>query len=113
MFLAQTKSTTELPGRSTEQAYLRRRPGAEVGKLILRSGGSTFLPWHPAAAAVAPWSASLAPKNAPGAGGSRRGKRETMRAPTNLCFAFEEAEPYVSRTGSRRLLDNFSPKGQV
>lgn len=88
-------------------------PSQAAGKLILRSGGSTFLPRHPAAAAVAPWSASLAPKNAPGVGGSRRGKRETMRAPTNLCFAFEEAEPYVSRMGSRRLLDEFSPKGQV
>ena len=37
-----------------------RRLGAEGGKLILRRGGSTFLPRHPAAAAVAPWSTLLA-----------------------------------------------------
>lgn len=37
-----------------------RQPGAKGGKLILKRGGSTFLPQNPTAAAVTPWSTPLA-----------------------------------------------------
>lgn len=49
---------------ATETAYEAglpsRQPGAKRRKLILKRGGSTFLPQHSTAAVVTPWSTLLA-----------------------------------------------------
>lgn len=45
---------------ANEAGLPSRQPGAKGRKLILRGGGSTFLPQHPTAAAVTPWSTPLA-----------------------------------------------------
>lgn len=90
-----------------------RRPGAKGWKLILRRGGSAFLPRHPAAAAVAPLSTPPALQTFTEQKVAGVEKEGNITGTTSLCFAHEEAEPYVSCTGSRRLLGKFSPKGKL
>lgn len=90
-----------------------RRPGAKGGKLMLRIGGSAFLLWHPAAAAVAPWSTPLALQTLTEQELAGVEKEGNITGTASLCFAHEEAEPCVSCTGSRRLLGKFSPKGKL
>lgn len=99
--------------RATETAFEAglpsRQPGAKGGKLILRRDGSTFLPQHPTAAAVTPWSTLLAlqtltEQETVGV------EKENSTGTTIPCLVCEEAESYMPWTGSWRLLDKYSPK---
>lgn len=109
-------SSQKRKARRSHRGCIRSRltfqaEGAEGGKLILRRGGSAFLPRHPAAAAVAPWSTRLALqalREQEVAGVEEEGN---ITGTATLCFACKEAELYMSCTGSRRLT-NFLQGGK-